>query len=99
MLEPYRETIEGWTRPDVIREQNPSASTAKRAIGYREPGFLNALCGMLEQAAGAIKKLPVCYREPFLARMDNVRRRGSEIGYGVGDHLEHLFPNYDKRGA
>jgi hypothetical protein len=58
VLKPYKETIERWLWPDVLRNQNTSVAKAKQAIsGYRkavgEPGGLAELMVFYcEQAAG-----------------------------------------------
>jgi hypothetical protein len=62
VLKPYKETLDRWLWPDVMRNQDTSVAKAKQAIsGYRkaigEPAglaelmvyFLRKCCGLLQQ--------------------------------------------------
>jgi hypothetical protein len=46
---------------------------------------------MFEQALKAVVALPESQRPEFLARLDAVRQRCQDIGYGVGDNVNELW--------
>jgi hypothetical protein len=58
VLKPYKETLERWLWPDVMRNQEPSVARAKQAISsYRkaigEPaGLAELMVSFCESAAG-----------------------------------------------
>ena len=78
VLKPYKETLERWLWPDVLRNQNPSVTKAKQAIsGYRKA--VGETIGLAE--------LMVCYCE-LASGFSN------DIGYedeGYFDALVRMF--------
>ncbi|MEJ7745863.1 MAG: hypothetical protein WKF61_03735 [Luteimonas sp.] len=56
--------------------------------GMGDPGYFDALVRMFEQALKSVKALPEPRRDPFLARLDMLRRQGQNVGWGVGDDFD-----------
>lgn len=67
------------------------------SVGFGDDSFFNALLGMFEHALKISKALPTESRDDLIARLDEVRFQGSDIGYGVGDSLGFLFEKYTRR--
>jgi len=56
-----------------------------------DESYLGALVRMFEQALKAVAALPESQEREFLARLDAVRQRCQDIGYGVGDDVNKLW--------
>ena len=65
-------------------------------IGMDDEAYLSALVRMFEQASKAIATLPQAQRSTLWARLDVVRDRSHDIGYGVGEDMDALL---GERGA
>ena len=127
VLKPYKDSIDRWLWPDVLKNQNTSVAKAKKAItdyknasgtadglaeltvfycerasgfscdiGMDDEAYLSALVRMFEQASKAIATLPQAQRSTLWARLDVVRDRSHDIGYGVGEDMDALL---GERGA
>lgn len=127
VLAPYKTIIDRWLWPDVIKNQNTSVTTAKKAIadfkkavgqpaaladlmvfyceraagfcaeyGFENEGYFNALVRMFEQALRLSLTLSAEPRDAMLDRLDAVRDISHNLGYGVGDDMDHLL---DKLGT
>ncbi|MFT3906695.1 MAG: hypothetical protein QM718_10355 [Steroidobacteraceae bacterium] len=59
-------------------------------VGLQDEGYFNALVRMFEQALTTISTLPESSRRPLLDRLDAVRQRSHDFGYGVGDDMDEL---------
>ena len=57
--------------------------------GMDDEGFYDALVRMFEQALKGTATLPEA--QPLMARLDLVRQRCHNLGYGVGDDMDALF--------
>src|SRR5580704_11679563 len=101
VLKPYKETLDRWLWPDVLRNQNASVAKAKQAVSsYRkavgEPAglaelmvfYFDALARMFEQALVVADRLSANRRNSLIARLDRVRAISHNFGYGVGDHID-----------
>ncbi|WP_372527110.1 hypothetical protein [Piscinibacter sp.] len=60
-------------------------------VGMDDEAYLGALVRMFEQALKAIAALPAPQRPEFLSRLEAVRSRCDNIGYGVGDDMDQLW--------
>ncbi len=73
----------------------------ERAVGFcqevdhRDTAYLNALVRMFEQALKATVGLNGKIRNGFLARLDDVRGTGRQLGNGVGMDLDVLLSEFD----
>lgn len=56
--------------------------------GMDDEGFHMALVRMFEQALKYVRALPKAQQAEFLARLDQVREEGQDIGWGVGDDFD-----------
>ena len=65
-------------------------------IGMDDEAYLSALVRMFEQASKAIATLPQAQRSTHWTRLDVVRDRSHDIGYGVGEDMDALL---GERGA
>ena len=110
-LKPYKETMDRWLWPDVLRNQDISVAKAKQAISsYRkavgEPaGLAELMVSFCENAAGfsdnvgyhkVTCQLPAGDRDALIARLDRVRTISHNFGYGVGDEMDDLLAKYDR---
>ncbi|TXD14606.1 hypothetical protein FUT63_09410 [Extensimonas vulgaris] len=59
--------------------------------GMDDEGFYVALERMFEQALKYVLALPEARRAPFLARLEQVRALGQNVGWGVGDNFNDLW--------
>ena len=67
-------------------------------VGMDDESYLGALVRMFEQALKAVVALPESQRPEFLARLDAVRQRCQDIGYGVGDDVNELWAQGGRAG-
>ena len=63
-------------------------------VGMDDETYLEALERMFEQALKAIAALPPPQRPALWTRLDVVRHRSQDIGYGVGDNMVDLFAEH-----
>ena len=63
-------------------------------IGMQDEGWFDALLRMFEQSLRTIATLPEEARPTFWARLDAVRGVSHNIGYGVGDGMDHLLAQH-----
>ena len=63
-------------------------------VGMDEEAYLSALVRMFEQALRTIATLPQVQRSTLWARLDVVRDRSHNIGYGVGDDMDALLAEH-----
>jgi hypothetical protein len=125
VLAPYKEALDRWLWPDVLRNQDTSVVRAKQAIssyrkavgdpaglaelmvfyceraagfcsdiGYQDDAYLDALVSTFEQALKTIGRLSANDRNALIARLDRVRVISHNFGYGVGDDMDSLLPQY-----
>lgn len=59
--------------------------------GMDDEGYYSALVRMFEQALKQVLALPEPERGPFIARLDQVRSAGQNLGWGVGDDFNWLW--------
>jgi len=67
-------------------------------VGMDDEGYLGALVRMFEQALKAVTALPESRRPEFLLRLDTVRGRCHNFGYGVGDDMDQLWAEHGRDG-
>lgn len=60
-------------------------------VGLQDEGYFDALVRMFEQALKVTATLPEAQRPSLVARLDAVRQRCHDLGYGVGDDMDALF--------
>lgn len=60
-------------------------------VGLDDEAYLSALVRMFEQALKAVAALPEMQRPALWTRLETVRDRGHDIGYGVGEDMEALL--------
>ncbi len=60
-------------------------------VGQQDEGYFDAPVRMFEQAVKVTATLPQAQRPALLARLDAVRQRCHDLGYGVGDDMDALF--------
>ena len=60
-------------------------------VGLQDEGYFDALVRMSEQALKVTATLPEAQRPALIARLDSVRQRCHNLGYGVGDDMDALF--------
>ncbi len=63
-------------------------------VGYEDESYFNALLRMFQQALFIIDRLPEVRRDELLDRLDTVRRRAHNFGYGVGDEMDSLLRDH-----
>jgi hypothetical protein len=59
-----------------------------------DESFYNSLVRVFEQALKYVSALPETQRPPFAARLNEVRKQGQNVGWGVGDDFDTLFIEY-----
>jgi len=64
--------------------------------GMDDPGYLDALVRMFEQALKISLTLAGAERDAMLDRLDAVRTIGRDFGYRAGDDLHGLFAKYSR---
>ncbi|MEZ5644079.1 MAG: hypothetical protein R3E99_02760 [Burkholderiaceae bacterium] len=60
-------------------------------VGLQDEGYFDALVRMFEQALKVTATSPEAQRPALMARLDLVRQRCHNLGYGVGDDMDALF--------
>lgn len=63
-------------------------------VGLDEEAYLSALVRMFEQALKAVAPLPETQRPPLWTRLQMVRDRSHDIGYGVGEDMDALLTEH-----
>lgn len=63
-------------------------------VGLQDEGYFDALVRMFGQALKTIDGLPQHCKPALMARLDSVRHISHNFGYGVGDDMDDLFPEY-----
>jgi hypothetical protein len=63
-------------------------------VGMDEEAYLSSLVRMFEQALKTIATLPQVQRSTLSARLDAVRDRSHNIGYGVSDNMDELLAEH-----
>ncbi len=74
------------------------ASGFSNDIGLQDEGYFDALVRMFEQALNTIDTLPAAQRPELWARLEEVRRRSHNLGYGVGDDMDELLAEHGVDG-
>ena len=59
--------------------------------GMDDEGFYDALVRMFEQALKYVLALPKERQAAFVDRLDRVRQLGQNVGWGVGNDIEHFW--------
>lgn len=59
--------------------------------GMDDESFFDALVRMFEQALKHVLALPAAQQATFIARLDQVRKLGQNIGWGVGEDFEYCW--------
>jgi hypothetical protein len=67
-------------------------------VGLDDESFLDVLGRMFEQALKTIATLSEAQRPVLRARLDGVRDRSHNFGYGVGDDLDTLLAQHGSDG-
>ncbi len=63
-------------------------------VGLDDVTYLSALVRMFEQALKAVATLPETQRPALWTRLQTVRDRSHDIGYGVGEDMEALLTEH-----
>jgi hypothetical protein len=63
-------------------------------VGLDDEAYLSALVRMFEQALKAVATLPETQRPPLWTRLQMVRDRSHDIGYGVGDDMDAMLAEH-----
>jgi hypothetical protein len=63
-------------------------------VGLDDETYLSALVRMFEQALKAVATLPETQRPALWTRLQKVRDRSHDIGYGVGEDMEALLTEH-----
>jgi len=63
-------------------------------VGHDDEAYLSALVRMFEQALKAVAILPEAQRRALWTRLEMVRDRSHNIGYGVGDDMDALLAKH-----
>ena len=63
-------------------------------VGLDDEAYLSALVRMFEQALKAIATLPATQRPALWTRLQLVRDRSHDIGYGVGEDMDALLAEH-----
>jgi len=63
-------------------------------VGLDDEAQLSALVRIFEQASKAVAALPEMQRPALWARLEMVRDRSHDIGYGVGEDMDALLAEY-----
>ena len=70
------------------------ASGFSRDVALDDEAYLSALVRMFEQALKAVAALPESQRPLLWSRLEMVRDRSHDIGYGVGEDLDTLLAEH-----
>ncbi len=63
-------------------------------VGLDDEAYLSALVRMFEQALKAVATLPETQRPALWTRLEMVRDRSHDIGYGVGEDMDALLAEH-----
>jgi hypothetical protein len=63
-------------------------------VGHDDEAYLSALVRMFEQALKAVTTLPETQRPALWTRLQMVRDRSHDIGYGVGEDMDALLTEH-----
>lgn len=63
-------------------------------VGFDDEAYLSALVRMFEQALKAVAPLPETQRPALWTRLQVVRDRSHDIGYGVGEDMDALLTEH-----
>jgi hypothetical protein len=63
-------------------------------VGLDDEAYLSALVRMFEQALKAVANLPETQRQALWTRLQIVRDRSHDIGYGVGEDMDALLTEH-----
>ena len=74
------------------------ASGFSSDIGMDDESYLGALVRMFDQALKAVTALPPTQQDPLWVRLEVVRDRCQDIGYGVGDNIAEMFSGHGGNG-
>jgi len=85
-------TVEGLAELMVFYCERASGFSCD--IGADDEAYLSALVRMFEQALKTIATLPQAQRSTLWARLDVVRDRSHDIGYGVGEDMDALLAEH-----
>lgn len=65
-----------------------------RGVGMDDESYFNALVRMYDQALNTIASLPEAQRQALWERLDEVRAKSQDVGYGVGEEMDRLFAHH-----
>lgn len=85
-------SIEGLAELTVFYSEQDSGFCAE--VGQDDEGHFDALVRIFEQALKAIATLPDANRPALWERLDAVRQRSHNIGYGVGEDMDNLLAEH-----
>lgn len=71
------------------------ASGFSSVVGLQDDGYFDALVRMFEQALKVTATLPAAQHPALWVRLDAVRQRCHNMGYGVGDDMDALFAAHE----
>jgi hypothetical protein len=63
-------------------------------VGMDDETYLGALERMFEHALKAVAALPPTQQDPLWTRLEVVRDRSQDIGYGAGENIAELFAEH-----
>jgi hypothetical protein len=67
-------------------------------VGLDDEAYLSALVRMFEQALKAVATLPETHRPALWSRLQIVRDRSHDIGYGAGEDMDALLTEHGADG-
>jgi hypothetical protein len=85
-------TVEGLAELMVFYCERASGFSCD--VGMDDEAYLSALVRMFEQALKTIATLPQAQRPELWSRLDMVRDRSHDIGYGVGDDMDAMLAEH-----
>ena len=85
-------TVEGLAELTVFYCERASGFSCD--VGMDDGAYLSALVRVFEQALKTIATLPQAQRSTPWARLDVVRDRSHNIGYGVGEDMDALLADH-----
>lgn len=66
-------------------------------LGYGDDAYFNALVSRLNAVAKVFADLPEAVRETTLARLERIRSRARNIGWGYGDDVDDIVTTLERR--
>ncbi len=68
-------------------------------LGYGDDAYFDALVSRLNAVANAFDDLPEAERKKAIVRLERIRGRAKDIGWGYGDFVDGIFTTLERRRA